>query len=163
MTDEWILRHSRIHRVYRRGVCPVLEVTVTYPVLDTCGETPSSAILRFNEAYRAMAEGYLSWAEGDLLERVTEEFETAGVGAVYRFDRRRAACSMVASVSPFPQAHLLVARTVSLEGLGGRSSTQVSEDTWRRPDLTLAAVRGMESTNTGEPQNAKRKKSQNIK
>lgn len=153
MTEELTLRHSRVHRVHCIGVCPALEVTAVYPVLDTAGGEPSAAVLRFNEAYRAMAEGWLSWAEGSLLERVTAELEAGGVGAVYRFTRRRAtcemiACEMVADDLARPTASLTVNRTVSLDGPGNSSVRRMSADIWRWPGLTLA-VRGTHRTKTG--------------
>ena len=158
MTEELTLRHGRVHRVHCIGVCPALEVTAVYPVLDTAGGEPSAAVLRFNEAYRAMAEGWLSWAEGSLLERVTAELEAGGVGAVYRFTRRRATCEMVACEMAGremaaddlarPTASLTVNRTVSLDGWERGSARRVSEDIWRWPDLTLA-VRGTRKMKTG--------------
>lgn len=141
MTEGLTVGYSRVHRVHRKGICPVLEVTVEYPVLTPTAGEPSAAVCRFNAAYRAVAEGWLSWAEGALLERVLEEFDGAGVGATYRFIRRRATYrAEMADPSPSTR-NFTVSRSVRLEGNGEDFAGVCATDTWRWPDLTLASVR----------------------
>ena len=129
------------HRLIRKGAVPVLEVTICYPRLEG-GET-DDRILRFNQAYEAMATAFLAWAEDVLTKEVSEAYSAMGVSAAYRFDRRLLTCSMQAD-SPSPEsATLAVRRTVTYTsrrgtvGLYNRHGTEL----WRVPSLTLCSER----------------------
>ncbi|MBQ9151443.1 MAG: hypothetical protein IJX72_04270 [Clostridia bacterium] len=138
--------HCRAHRLFRSGASPVLEVTVSYPVLcpaDT--DTLIPAMMRFNEAYRVMAEKILDWAQGTPFETAMTDFSATGAAAAYRFDRRLLICDMKAAYvleaeGAFPTS-LTVSRTIRSSSRRGevaeRSLTAV--DIWRWPELTLCA------------------------
>lgn len=139
------LTHCEIHRILRAGACPILEVTVTYPCLcpsDPRAGEPSSAILRFNEAYRTMAEKLTEWAAGVVFEAALADFNGAGAGAAYRFDRRLVICDMKGEFSSREDravSELTVTRILRLTGRRGsvpeRSLTAI--DRWSLPALTL--------------------------
>ncbi len=143
------LQHHRIHRIYRAGACPILEVTLTYPCLypaEEASEALSPAATRFNEFYETMAERLLSWAEGSLREAAAADFETEGGGAAYRFDRRRLTCAMTATLSPVgeesaaPKAlTMTVTRALVFDGRRGTLQERrlTAADEWRWPELTL--------------------------
>lgn len=128
------LRHT-----YRVGACPVLEVTVTYPRIP---ETANPAAPRFNEAYRSMADHFLTWAEGAPAEASKAAFVAMGGAAPYRFDRRLLTCAM----TPAPAAEegkngqdLLILRTVTRTSRRGEMppAALTATDRWRLPELTL--------------------------
>lgn len=137
-------RTKRICRIHRVGVRPVLEAEVSYPVLCAEGAPLSEAALRFNRTYETVAENWLAWVEGPLLEAVTAEFTAAGPMAAYRFGRRRAECLM--SISDVfsegaPDGDMLtVTRTVRLTSSLRETAEWTAADRWRWPRLTLAAV-----------------------
>lgn len=144
MTDSaalWIVNHSRIRRIHRIGVCPVLEVEITYPRLDTdrseTGEV-SPAVTRFNEAYRVMAENLLAFAEGGILTAAEADFTAAGETAAYRFDRRTVICDMIAVSDDSAPNGLVVTRTLRVGSRRGTIAEQriSAEDRWRLPELT---------------------------
>ena len=138
--------YCHICRTCRVGACPVLEVTVTYPVLslsipDT--ETVSPAVTRFNEAYRTMAENLLAWAQGSVCEAATADFMAAGAGAAYRFDRRLVTCHMTAAFVPSKEnaevRYLVVTRPLCMTSRRGEVPERrlTATDLWRWPELTL--------------------------
>ena len=130
------------HRLIRKGAVPILEVTVSYPRLEMEGETAGS-VLRFNQAYEAMTEAFMDWADGVLAKEAAEAYAAMGASAAYRFDRRLLVCSMRAEVRPDPADGLAVRRAVtysSRRGTVGRNS-RYGEDIWRLPSLTLRGGR----------------------
>jgi hypothetical protein len=137
------ITHDRIHRILRAGACPILEITAVYPCLDSPeAEARKIAVARFNEAYRSIAEHFTAWASGPLFEAVLADFQGAGMGAAYHFDRRLAVCDMMAE--PLARADgevfaLAVTRTLRLCGRRGfvpeRHLTAVER--WNFPELTL--------------------------
>ena len=137
-------------RLIREGACPILEIRVAYPrtvCADTTEEEASSAVNRFNEAYRAMAENFLRWAQGAPAATAREDFLAAGVGAAYRFDRRVVACDMVAAYvqteQGAPPTSLTVTRTVRVGSRRGEmpEKSLTAVDVWRLPELTLCPSR----------------------
>ena len=137
------LTYDTVRRLHRAGACPILEVCITYPRLcaeaaDDGGVPPS--VLRFNEAYRAMAEHWLAWADGPLLAAVSEAFAAAGAGAAYRFDRQVAVCAVRADEDAVEGGILTLRRTVRLYGRRGEIAERfcTSEDVWRWPSLLFA-------------------------
>ena len=135
------VRLDRMHRLYRSGICPVLEVTVTYPVLEPLGREPSPAVTRFNEAYRALAEGWMAWGEGILAVRAKQAFSEGGAGAAYRFERWRATCHMTVSLPDEGDRSLTVTRTVRLCGGGIPPVEALAADNWRGADLSFSRHR----------------------
>ena len=137
------LTHDTTHRIHRVGACPVLELTVTYPRIGIADGEASSAVERFNEAYRTMAENWLAWAESVLLSEANEAFAAEGAGASYRFERRVAVCQMSASELPAEGECLTVTRTLRLTTRrGGQGEKRRSGgDRWRWPSLTLSEGR----------------------
>ena len=137
--------HSRTHRTFRAGACPVLDVTVTYPCLGPGqpGSEESPAVARFNEAYRSMAENLLEWAQGPVLEAAMADFEAAGAGAVYHFDRRIVICDMTASPvlsgDTVEVDFLTVSRSIRVGSRRGEAEERglTATDRWRWPELTL--------------------------
>ena len=140
MTDplDLTLRQVRIHRVHRRGVFPLLEVTVTYPVLLGATDDLPPTACRFNHAYALMAENWIVWTETALLEETTAGFDALGAAAAYGFVRRRASLTMEATLSCGVEASLTVTRTVRLEGGGAPPSELSDRDAWQWPGLTLS-------------------------
>ena len=143
------ITHIRTHRILRAGVCPVLEWTVSYPCLcttdgETCAGSPEA--VRFNKAYQTIAEHLMVWIQGPLLESVMAEFEAAGSGAAYRFDRRLAVCDMTAARSfdggSEGGGYLMVTRTLHLSSRRGELEERklIARDQWRWPELTLCPV-----------------------
>ena len=130
------------HRILRVGVCPVLEMTVTYPHLET--DAPASN--RFNETYRDLAESFMAWAETAPYEEAKAAFADLGASAPYRFDRRRLLCSMTAAVQgqvgvdkgERGPTYLAVTRTVRLLSRRGEVAERSvrAVDLWRWPELT---------------------------
>lgn len=139
MDDRFEITHRHVRRAYCIGARPALEIAVSYPAIESRGEPLPSAALRFSEAYRTMAEAWLSWAEGPLFQRVKADFAAEGPSAAYRFTRRRASCILVATPVPREAPFTLtVTRTVSLQGPSGFERSLEDEDVWRLPRLTLA-------------------------
>ena len=148
------LTHCRIHRILRAGACPILEVSVTYPCLDVseAGEAcpaaeTCSAVDRFNEAYRTMADHLVEWAEGALFEAALADFNGAGMGAAYRFDRRMVVCDMAGEVLTREDGEadaLTVTRTLRLNCRRGTMPDRclIATDRWSLPDLTLRSPHG---------------------
>lgn len=142
------LHHCHVRRLCRAGTCPILEVTVSYPVLcpeEDGGEEMAPAAVRFNETYRAMAEHLAEWAEGALFEVVQGEFYAAGPGAAYRFDRRRMICDMTADFSLHEDGEILeliVTRRLRISSRRGEITERevTATDRWRWPELTLRPV-----------------------
>ena len=91
---------------------------------------------RFNEAYRAMADHCLAWAEGAPAEASKAAFVAMGGAAPYRFDRRVLTCDMTFAL-PSPD-RLTVTRTATLKSRRGELAerTITSTDSWRLPELT---------------------------
>ena len=144
------LTHHRLHRILRAGACPILEISVTYPCLGTPeaaeGEA-SPAVARFNEAYRTMADRLTEWAAGTLFEAALADFNGAGVGAAYRFDRRVVACDMAGEMVTREDGEafaLTVTRTLRLNCRRGTMPERclIATDRWSLPDLTLRPPRG---------------------
>ncbi len=140
------ITHCHARRTCRVGACPVLEVTVTYPAL--CSAAPDTeelppSVTRFNEAYRTMAENLLEWAQGSLCEAAMADFNAAGAGAAYRFDRRMVVCNMTASCPASADNAeapcLIVTRTLRMTSRRGEVPEKrlVASDLWRWPELTL--------------------------
>jgi hypothetical protein len=143
------VRHSTERRKVFVGACPVLEITVTYPVLEAGGDDVATET--FNEGYRRMAEAFLSWGEKALGERVTEEFNAAGAGAAFRFDRRLLICSMEGEIIGEDRRETLrVRRNLRLTSRRGSVEERLlpeARDDWRLPELTL---RSRPSSSRGE-------------
>lgn len=145
----WPLTHNRLHRVFRVGASPVLEVTVTYPALspaeDGIGtEALRSAVHRFNRAYQQMADTWLAWTQEAPLETAMAAFAAAGAAAAYRFDRRVLVCDMLAAYAPADEpTRLTVTRTLKSESRRGELSPRslTATDIWRWPELTLVPPR----------------------
>ena len=130
------------HRLIRKGAVPILEVTISYPRLEMEGETAGS-VLRFNQAYEAMTEAFMDWADGVLAKEASEAYAAMGMTAAYRFDRRLLVCSMQAEPLSPESSALVIHRTVtysSRRGTVGRNS-RYGEDLWRLPSLTLRGGR----------------------
>ena len=130
------------HRLIRQGAVPVLEVTVCYPRLEMEGETAGS-VLRFNQAYEAVTEAFMDWADGVLAKEASEAYAAMGMTAAYRFDRRLLTCSMQAEPLPPESSALVIHRTVTYTSRRGtvdlcsRQGTEI----WRMPSLTLCSER----------------------
>lgn len=138
--------HRYIHRIFRVGACPVLEVTVTYPCLCpdlSPGEDCPPAVRRFNLAYERIADGFAAWCSGIPLEAAEEAFRAAGIGAAYRFDRRTVTCEMMIACGENGQVEtggeICVTRTLRLGSRRGEMPpiTRVETDCWRQPGLSL--------------------------
>ena len=138
--------HGCLRRIYRVGICPVLEVSITYPRLlaDCPDEALPFAVARFNHAYLRMAEGILTWSGGTLLTSVEDAFREAGAAASYGFDRRVVDCRMTAEAED-EAGHLLVTRTISVGSRRGSIPVQRREgrDLWCCPELVLCARKKM--------------------
>ena len=143
-----LIDHEQIHRIYRAGACPVLEVTLTYPCLrGEAGEAdpPHVAVSRFNDFYRGLAEAMLSWVEDTVQKEVLAAFAAEGSGAAYRFDRRQVVCHMTATSSDGQDGRndekneLIVTREVSFSCRRGSLEERriTATEVWRRRDLTL--------------------------
>ena len=138
MTPSFSVQSCAERRLVRVGACPILEVTVTYPRIPD-GTSPT--VIRFNETYRAMAEGFLAWAEATPAEEAKAAFAAMGSAAPYRFDRRILTCDMTASIeSP---ARLTVTRNVTLKSRRGELAerTVTAADRWRLPEMTTRVGR----------------------
>ena len=125
-------------RLRRVGACPILEISVTYPVLEEGeGDLLPSAVARFNQAYADIAEALLSWADGAPADAAAEAFWAMGEGAMFRFDRRLICCDM--TVEERSADRLTVRRTLTLTTRrgGGEGEEMVARDVWRLPTLTL--------------------------
>lgn len=138
--------YARLRHVFRVGACPVLEVTVIYPCLKggDPAERPADlpSVLRFNQAYRRMAEGILRWSGGAPLEEAEAAFRAGGPGAGFRFDRRLVICEMTADVTA-DTARLRVSRVLRVGSRRGEASERFreGEEIWRLPELTLCRPR----------------------
>ncbi len=135
------LQHVTQRRYARVSHTPVMEVSVTYPVLslEPFGGKDnffSAAAARFNEAYRAAAENFAEWGMGAPAEEARAAFAEAGMAAAYTFDRRLLICRMEASVEG---ERLVVRRAVLLTCRRGTvaSRRQDAVDRWRIADLSL--------------------------
>ena len=130
------------HRLIRQGAVPVLEVTVCYPCLTREGEAVG-AILYFNQAYEAVAEAFMLWAERVVGTEASEAYAAMGMTAAYRFDRRLLTCSMQAEPLSPESSALVIHRTVTYTSRRGtvdlcsRQGTEI----WRMPSLTLCSER----------------------
>ena len=141
------ITHRTLRRIFREGVCPILEVTCSYPCLGGSsdseeGEPLAPEAVRFNDAYGRMAEGFLRWVEGEPLEAARLAFREAGSRAVHSFDRRTVACDMTAAL-PEKAGELWVTRrlrTGSRRG-GAVERERIETDVWRWPELTLRIPR----------------------
>ncbi len=140
-TYSLTLTHDTLHRYARAGHTPALEVTVTYPVLalaDAAGRDcpEASAVERFNQAYRTMAEAFLTWSDGAPAEMALAAFAAAGLRAVYTFDRRCLSCRMEAEMG---ETYLTVRRKVTRGSRRGSVPPfgQEDRDVWRLSDLSL--------------------------
>ncbi len=142
------ITHCQLHRIFRVGICPVLEVSVTYPRLqaDCPEEALPLAVARFNRAYLRMAEGILTWSGGALLSSVEDAFREAGTAASFRFDRRVVDCRMTVEAGETGR-YLLVTRTLSVGSRRGSIPVQSRKgmDRWRNPGLVLCACKKIES------------------
>ena len=129
------------HRLIRQGAVPVLEVTVCYPCLTREGEADRK-ILCFNQAYEAMAEAFLLWAERVVGPEAAEDY-AMGASAAYRFDRRLLVCSMKAELLSAPDSELAVRRAVTYSSRRGTVArhSRYGEEIWRLPSLTLRGGR----------------------
>lgn len=147
------LTHCRIHRILRAGACPILEVSVTYPCLEAseAGEAcpaaeTCSAVARFNEAYGTMVQNLTEWAEGTLFKAALADFNGAGMGAAYRFDRRMVVCDMAGEMLTREDGEafeLTVTRTLRLTCRRGTVPERrlTATDRWSLPDLSLRPPR----------------------
>ncbi len=150
ISDENIT-HTTTRCLMREGSTPVLEITVTYPVLRV-DETPSPAVDRFNDGYRAVADAFASWAGSALLPEAAEAFRSAGSRAAYTFDRRQVTCCMTATIAVrdagladkqkrrSAKPCLTVRRTVAFGSRRGSVSVLQTdgEERWYLSDLTLS-------------------------
>lgn len=130
------------HRLIRQGAVPVLEVTVCYPRLE-CEGDGGRGVTAFNQAYEAMAEAFLLWADRVLGTEAAEAYAAMEISAAYRFDRRLLICSMTAeSVHP-ENSVLTVCRHVTYTSRRGEVGVHKREgtDVWRLPSLTLCRER----------------------
>lgn len=142
--------YCQMRRVLREGACPVLEVTVSYPVLrgegDENGELSASTV-RFNEGYREMAEKLMEWAEDVPYKAALADFAAMGPSALYRFDRRMLTCAIEMAM---PAGHdvldtesepleMTVTRNLRLHSRRGETQEKAVSaiDLWRWPGLTL--------------------------
>ena len=141
---------GQLHSIQRAGACPVLEITLSYPILRTEeGENaaPSGSVARFNEAYRSIAENLMNWAKGEPREAALADFAAAGPSALYRFDRRMVIGEMNITdpvhisvlQEEFAPAFLTVTRRLRVCSRRGeiRERALVETDIWRWPALTL--------------------------
>ena len=156
-----------LRRLWRRGACVVLEAEAVTPRIETEGEGgQAAAVQRFNQAYCAMAEAFFSWAEGEPLAAAEADFEAAGAGAAYRFDRRillfrvipaprsetdaaerSAAEKSVAEKSAAARRLILERTIVSTTRRGTTASCRaVGRDVWRLPSLTLCRPKNHRSS-----------------
>lgn len=138
--------YCTLRRTFRMGACPILEVTVSYPCLgdeDARKQMPPPGIARFNEAYAGMAEAFLQWVEGTLLETARHAFREAGPGAGYSFDRRTVDCRMTAAFAGEPPERLYVRRYLRVGSRRGEcvERARTETDVWRCPGLTLRHIR----------------------
>ncbi len=140
--NAFSVTHNTQRTYVRVGATPVMEITVTYPVLSfAVGEREdrafSSALDRFNEAYRAMAEAFSAWGGHTPAEEAQAAFTSAGVGAVYTFDRRLLDCRMEVECG---EGGILTVRRRICRGSRRGSVPSVcreSIDRWRVLDLSL--------------------------
>jgi hypothetical protein len=130
------------HRLIRQGAVPVLEVTVCYPRLE-CEGDGGRGVTAFNQAYEAMAEAFLLWADRVLGTEASEAYAAMGISAAYRFDRRLLVCSMRAEFLPAPDFALAVRRAVTYSSRRGTVAphSRNGEEIWRLPSLTLCGGR----------------------
>ena len=132
------LTHLCERRLIRVGACPVLEITVTYPILS--GEDPACPVEVFNSAYRRMTEAFLYWGETAFGELAAGDFAEAGSGAGYRFDRRVLVCRMEADMAEEGDGgRIRVTRSVwsGTRRTGQKTVLPEVVDVWRLPELTL--------------------------
>lgn len=132
MPDTIPVETLTLRRLTRVGACVVLEVTVTYPHIPD----GSPAAARFNEAYRSIAERFLSWSDTAPAEEARAAYTALGSAAPYRFDRRILTCDMTVAL-PSPD-RLTVTRTATLKSRRGELAerTVAATDAWRFPELT---------------------------
>ncbi len=138
------LTHTTLRRLFRVGCTPVLELTVTHPVLtgndSDADKIQASATERFNQAYRSVAEAFCTYVADRPVEEATAAFAALGSGAAYTFDRRVVLCRMEAELCD--DGFLRVRRTVTLASRRGTLPTRTREavDRWRLSDLSLCRL-----------------------
>ena len=144
------LAYGQLRSIQRAGACPVLEITLSYPVLcaaEEGNEGLSDSVARFNETYRIIAENLMNWAKGVPYEAALADFATAGPSALYRFDRRMVVGEMnvtdPVNISVLQEgtapAFLTVTRRLRVCSRRGKIQERVltETDVWRWPELTL--------------------------
>lgn len=142
--------YSQARCILREGVCPVLEISISYPSLrsvekETC-DLPAS-VVRFNQTYRTVAENLMLWAKDVPYKAVLADFAGAGPLAFYRFDRRMVTCTieiaMPAGMDGFDTDSepfmIPVTRNLRMHSRRGEmpEKSVAARDLWRWPDLTL--------------------------
>ncbi len=155
MNSVWepIIAYATLHRICRVSETPVMEITVTYPFLvlpdPLADNSVTSAVERFCEAYRAIAEVFLTRFAEELAEKASEAFRAGGAWAAYTFDRRTVNCRMEAEVS---DGVLTVNRTVTTGSRRGHVPTvcRESRDRWRMADLSLMPLDSRMTENRAE-------------
>jgi hypothetical protein len=108
-----------------------------------CEGDGGRGVTAFNQAYEAMAEAFLLWADRVLGTEAAEAYAAMGISAAYRFDRRLLICSMTAeSVHP-GNSVLTVCRHVTYTSRRGEVGVHKRDgtDVWRLPSLTLCRER----------------------
>ena len=108
------VRTCTLRRLHRVREVPVLEVTVTYPVLEAMacspapevradGEPDEEDVRRFNEGCRAVGEAFVAWAMDDPAAGAETAYLAAGaeVANRYRFVRRELSCRMTLCTPPY--------------------------------------------------------------
>ncbi len=139
------IHHASLHRTVRVGACPVLTVTVTYPCPASVEGAPEGVVTRFCEAYRHMAENFLSWATDEASDtsparEALMAFASSGPNRAYTFERRLLECRMEATVTSDGRG-LTVERCVSMKVRRSGQFVGPSRrgfEQWRLPGLTLA-------------------------
>lgn len=130
--------YRSLRRLHRVGACPILEISVTYPVLgEGEGDPLPPAVARFNKAYADMAEALLSWADGAPADAAAEAFRAMGEGAMYRFERRLLICEMTVEGSSADRLTVRRTLTATTRRGGGEGEELIARDIWRLPSLTL--------------------------
>lgn len=108
------VRTCTLRRLHRVREVPVLEVTVTYPVLEAMATPPTPEVRadrgpdeedvrRFNEGCRAVGEAFLAWAMDGPAAGAETAYLAAGaeVANRYRFVRRELSCRMTLCALPY--------------------------------------------------------------
>lgn len=108
------VRTCTLRRLHRVREVPVMEVTVTYPVLEAMacfpapegradGEPDEEDVRRFNEGCRAVGEAFVAWAMDGPAAGAETAYLAAGAEAAnrYRFVRRELSCRMTLCTPPY--------------------------------------------------------------